>query len=86
MLWWRAGLLLARIEGDRAGDEVLGVPAAAGAQRIAAELGLMLVAPDTSPRGANLPGESDEWDFRVRTHRRADALPLGEKGVQGLSR
>ena len=35
----------------------------AGAQRVAAELGLMLVAPDTSPRGANLPGETDSWDF-----------------------
>src|SRR6266850_7732553 len=37
----------------------------AGAQRVAAELGLMLVAPDTSPRGANIPGESDAWDFGV---------------------
>ena len=37
----------------------------AGAQRVAAELGLMLVAPDTSPRGANLPGEADSWDFGV---------------------
>jgi S-formylglutathione hydrolase len=37
----------------------------AGAQRIAAELGLMLVAPDTSPRGANVPGEKDSWDFGV---------------------
>jgi S-formylglutathione hydrolase len=35
----------------------------AGAQRVAAELGLMLVAPDTSPRGANVPGETDSWDF-----------------------
>jgi len=35
----------------------------AGAQRAAAELGLMLVAPDTSPRGLGLPGESDAWDF-----------------------
>jgi S-formylglutathione hydrolase len=35
----------------------------AGAQRVAAELGLMLVAPDTSPRGLNLPGESASWDF-----------------------
>ena len=35
----------------------------AGAQRVAAELGLMLVAPDTSPRGANVPGEADAWDF-----------------------
>jgi S-formylglutathione hydrolase len=36
-----------------------------GAQRVAAELGVMLVAPDTSPRGANFPGESDSWDFGV---------------------
>lgn len=35
----------------------------AGAQRYAAEHGLMLVAPDTSPRGVNLPGEDDDWDF-----------------------
>jgi S-formylglutathione hydrolase len=37
--------------------------AKAGAQRYAAEQGLMLVAPDTSPRGVNLPGEDDDWDF-----------------------
>ena len=37
----------------------------AGAQRMAAELGVMLVAPDTSPRGLNLPGESASWDFGV---------------------
>ncbi len=35
----------------------------AGAQRAAAQLGLMLVAPDTSPRGLRLPGETDAWDF-----------------------
>jgi S-formylglutathione hydrolase len=35
----------------------------AGAQRLAAELGLALIAPDTSPRGANVPGEADSWDF-----------------------
>lgn len=35
----------------------------AGAQRRAAELGLMLVTPDTSPRGAGVPGEDDDWDF-----------------------
>jgi len=35
----------------------------AGAQRFAAEHGLMLVAPDTSPRGAGVPGEADNWDF-----------------------
>ena len=37
--------------------------AKAGAQRFAAERGLMLVAPDTSPRGLGLPGEDDDWDF-----------------------
>lgn len=35
----------------------------AGAQALAAELGLMLVSCDTSPRGLNLPGEADTWDF-----------------------
>lgn len=34
-----------------------------GAQRLAAEKGLMLIAPDTSPRGCNFPGESESWDF-----------------------
>ena len=37
----------------------------AGAQQHAAALGLALIAPDTSPRGANLPGESAHWDFGV---------------------
>ena len=40
-------------------------PIKAGAQRVASRLGLALIAPDTSPRGANLPGESDAWDFGV---------------------
>ncbi len=35
----------------------------AGALRLAADLGLLLVAPDTSPRGLGLPGEDDSWDF-----------------------
>ncbi len=37
----------------------------AGAQRVAAELGIALLMPDTSPRGANVAGESDSWDFGV---------------------
>ena len=37
----------------------------AGAQRYAAEAGIMLVAPDTSPRGHDVPGEADAWDFGV---------------------
>ena len=35
----------------------------AHAQQLAAELGLMLVAPDTSPREPRLPGDADSWDF-----------------------
>ena len=35
----------------------------AGAQRLASELGLALVAPDTSPREAGIPGEDTDWDF-----------------------
>jgi S-formylglutathione hydrolase len=37
----------------------------AGAQRFAAQHGIALIAPDTSPRGANVPGETDSWDFGV---------------------
>jgi S-formylglutathione hydrolase len=37
----------------------------ANAQRLAAELGLALISPDTSPRGAGVPGESEAWDFGV---------------------
>lgn len=39
------------------------VTAKGGAQRFAAEAGLAFVAPDTSPRGLDLPGEHDDWDF-----------------------
>ena len=38
----------------------------AGAQRYAAELGIMLVAPDTSPRQTGIPGEDDTWDLGQR--------------------
>ena len=34
-----------------------------GAQRVAAAEGLILITPDTSPRGAGIAGESDGWDF-----------------------
>ncbi|MEX0297828.1 MAG: S-formylglutathione hydrolase [Kordiimonas sp.] len=34
----------------------------AGFQRVAAELGLMVICPDTSPRGAHVP-DVEEWDF-----------------------
>jgi S-formylglutathione hydrolase len=35
----------------------------AGVQRYAARVGLMIVAPDTSPRGTDFPGEHDAYDF-----------------------
>ncbi|WP_417429512.1 S-formylglutathione hydrolase [Kiloniella sp.] len=35
----------------------------AGAQRMASELGVIFVAPDTSPRNQNIPGEDDSYDF-----------------------
>ena len=35
----------------------------AGAQRLAAELGLVLVTPDTSPRDTGFAGATADWDF-----------------------
>jgi len=35
----------------------------AGAQQFATQYGLMLVAPDTSPRGAGVPGEDADYDL-----------------------
>jgi len=34
-----------------------------GAQKYAAEKGLIIVGPDTSPRGCNIEGEDDSYDF-----------------------
>ena len=36
-----------------------------GIFQILSELKMGLIAPDTSPRGANIPGETDAWDFGV---------------------
>jgi S-formylglutathione hydrolase len=38
-------------------------PIKAHAQSVAAALGLMLIAPDTSPRQPRIPGDADAWDF-----------------------
>lgn len=39
-------------------------PTKAGAQRMASALGLVVIAPDTSPRGPDTPGDPDgAWDF-----------------------
>jgi len=54
-LWYLAGLTCT--------EETFMIKA--GAQRVAAELGIALIAPDTSPRGVPLPGDSDSWDFGV---------------------
>jgi S-formylglutathione hydrolase len=35
----------------------------AGAQQFAAKYGVMLVAPDTSPRNTGITGEEDDWDL-----------------------
>lgn len=37
----------------------------AGAQRLAAQLGLALLFPDTSPRNSGIDGEDHHWDFGV---------------------
>jgi len=36
-----------------------------GALGFASKYGVILVSPDTSPRGAGVPGETDSWDFGV---------------------
>lgn len=53
LLWWLSGLTCT--------DE--NFMQKAGAQRVAAELRLAIVCPDTSPRSTNLPGEHDSYDF-----------------------
>jgi len=52
-LYWLAGLSCT--------EETFVVKA--GAQRLAAELGLALVTCDTSPRAARFPGDEEHWDF-----------------------
>jgi len=52
-LMWLAGLTCT--------EETFAIKA--GAQRVAAELGLMLVTPDTSPRDTGVPGADASWDF-----------------------
>ncbi len=54
-LWYLAGLTCT--------EETFMIKA--GAQRVASEFGIALIAPDTSPRGVPLPGDSDSWDFGV---------------------
>ena len=53
VLWWLSGLTCSAEN----------FTCKAGAQRYASAAGLILVAPDTSPRGAAVPGEDDDYDF-----------------------
>lgn len=53
ILWWLSGLTCTEDN----------FTVKAGAQRLAAEHGMMIVAPDTSPRGLKIPGEDDAYDF-----------------------
>ena len=46
----------------------------AGAQRMAAKLGLMLVTPDTSPRGTGVDGADAAWDFGTAASFYLDAV------------
>jgi S-formylglutathione hydrolase len=47
----------------------------AGAQRLASELGLILVSPDTSPRGEGVPGDPEKaWDFGLGAGFYVDAV------------
>ena len=55
--------LLVYLAGLTCTEETFAVKA--GAQRLAAELGLALLTPDTSPRGADVAGEAEAWDFGV---------------------
>ncbi|HET8941017.1 MAG TPA: S-formylglutathione hydrolase [Rudaea sp.] len=48
----------------------------AGAQRMAAQLGLLLVVPDTSPRNTGIPGEADAEDFGAGAGFYLDATQL----------
>lgn len=54
IIWWLSGLTCTD----------LNFVTKAGAQRIASELGVAVIAPDTSPRGEGVPGDlQNAWDF-----------------------
>lgn len=51
----------------------------AGAQRYLAESGLVVICPDTSPRGLDLPGEHESYDFGSGAGFYVDATTEGYK-------
>jgi len=46
----------------------------AGAQKLASQEGLALICPDTSPRGAGIEGEDEDWDFGIGAGFYLDAI------------
>ncbi|MFN8703143.1 MAG: S-formylglutathione hydrolase [Rhodospirillales bacterium] len=56
----------------------------AGAQRVASELGLILVMPDTSPREPVLPGDREAWDFGQGAGFYVDATQAPWKAHYGM--
>lgn len=56
-----SGATLVYLSGLTCNEQVF--PIKAGAQRLAAELGLTLITPDTSPRRTGIEGEDAAWDF-----------------------
>jgi len=55
--------LLVYLAGLTCNEETFAIKA--GAQRLAAELGLALLTPDTSPRGTDIAAQAERWDFGV---------------------
>lgn len=53
LLWWLSGLTCT--------DE--NFMQKSGAQQVAAKLGIAIICPDTSPRGVDIPGADDGYDF-----------------------
>lgn len=53
VLWWLSGLTCTQEN----------FTTKAGAQRYAAECGIAVICPDTSPRGSDHPGEHESYDF-----------------------
>ena len=60
-------------------------PIKAGAQRVASELGLMLVSPDTSPREARFPGDDESWDFGIAASFYLDATEKPWSGAYRMA-
>lgn len=61
-------------------------PAKAGAQVLAAELGLALVCCDTSPRHARYPGDDASWDFGLAAGFYVDATEAPWSGAYQMYR